>query len=180
MQWFQSWPWRPQLAMITPCIITVKLDSSTHGVCTRAPSLDGIGVLDVVIDSVVSECENENYDCYSRMELSLPPSELRAIPNSIIACTSSSTHVTARCRKMTEHWLIKDRAGCFGKPRICWLNWTELDWTGLDWTELDWTGLNWTELDWTGLNSTAVNSTWTDSELTSTAYRPLFLNGTRI
>jgi hypothetical protein len=31
------------------------------------------GVLDVVIDGVVSECENENYDCYSRMEYcSLP------------------------------------------------------------------------------------------------------------
>ena len=31
------------------------------------------GVLAVVIDGVVSECENENYDCYSRMEYrSLP------------------------------------------------------------------------------------------------------------
>ena len=31
------------------------------------------GVLTVVIDGVVSECENENYDCYSRMEYrSLP------------------------------------------------------------------------------------------------------------
>jgi hypothetical protein len=26
------------------------------------------GVLAVVIDGVVSECENENYDCYSRLE----------------------------------------------------------------------------------------------------------------
>jgi hypothetical protein len=31
------------------------------------------GVLDVAIDGVVSECENENYDCYLRMEYrSLP------------------------------------------------------------------------------------------------------------